>query len=352
MIRLTRRTGLAVAAALLGAVTLTFAAPAPETTTDVIKERTGFIPQRKYQPLPGKTIGVLVSNVVAMMGQEGRGGPADAFGFSRDGQSYRWVYVPVQQNPMINNLQVNVGEKGEKIKVYPSLSMASPTTVKQWDIDVPFALVEVEVNDQLGSPAQEGFVGTKMKRLDGAKEYSLQVAEVVAEVQKKHQRLMQEQEKAIGNAMAEAEKQYLKDKKMTGPRETNEIMYMTWLPETERLRINFRTTISDGAFQMVEGAPFGRPVPLPLPPNRKGKIDPGFGFFPPPPPPVRPAFRTGTVVGIEMGYAFEVTKSGKIDRILTLPIQSFTRELPPAPGGILPRGGPRQLPPQQAPLEG
>jgi hypothetical protein len=315
MIQLTRRPDLAAAAAFLVAVTLAVAAPAPETTTDVIKDRTGFIPLRKHQPLPGKIIGVLVSDVAAMMNQEGRSGPPDSYGFSRDGHSYRWVFVPVKENPPIPKLEVKVGEKGDRTRVYSSLSMANANSVKQWNIDVPFALVEVEVNDQLGAPAEEGFAGTKMKRLDGTRDYPLQVAEVVAEVRKKHKALMLEQEKAIAGAMAETEKQSLKDRKLTGPRTANEIFYITWMPETERLRIHFRTTITDGAFQ-TGTVPIGRGRTVTF----------------------------GTTIGLEMGYAFEVSKSGKIDRILTLPIQTFTKEVPP-PAGV------RVLPPNPAPME-
>ena len=54
-----------------------------------------------------------------------------------NGGSYRWVYVPVAANPMIQNLQVPIPEG--KVKVYPSLSMASPNTVKQWGIDKLYA---------------------------------------------------------------------------------------------------------------------------------------------------------------------------------------------------------------------
>ena len=344
MFQRTRRIALTVATVLCAATLLT-AAPAPETTTDVLKDRTGFIPHRKYQSLPGKTIGVLVSDVAAMMGQEGRGGPPDAYGFSRDGQSYRWLYVPVEQNELITNLQVHVGEKGEKTKVYPKLSMANPIQVKRWNIDVPYSLVEIEVNDQLGAPAEEGFVATSMKRLDGTTEYSLKLTEVILEVRKKHQRLMEDQQKAIASAMADAEKEYLKDKKVTGPRETKELFYLTWMPETERLRIHFRTTITDGAYQMGGGGVRPRPVPLPLPPVKKDVPPQGLAFFPPPPPRDFPAFRFGTTIGIEMGYGFEVTKSGKIDRILTLPIKSFSQEIPPPPAIRFPRGGVRELPP-------
>src|SRR6516165_4475997 len=155
------------------------AAPAPSETEEVVKDRAAFIPQRKFQSLKETTIGVLVSDVQKVMGYDGRGGPPDAMGFSRDGQSYRWIYVPVTEKPLITGLNIRVGEKGEEMKRYPSLSMANTQTVKQWEITAPYALVEVEVNDKLGAPAEEGFVATKMTTLDGSKEYPIKVAEAI-----------------------------------------------------------------------------------------------------------------------------------------------------------------------------
>src|SRR5262249_38557648 len=89
-----RRCSMAVLVAAVAAVAL-LAAPVTPTTHETIKDRKEFIPNRQYQSLPGKVVGVLVSDVAAMMGQEGRGGPPDAMAFSSGGNSYRWVYVPV-----------------------------------------------------------------------------------------------------------------------------------------------------------------------------------------------------------------------------------------------------------------
>src|SRR5262249_13232560 len=171
---------------LLAALTTT-AAPIPVKTEETIKDRTTFIPYRKYAPLKEKMVGVLVSDVVAMMGQEGRGGPPDAMGFSAGGSSYRWVYVAVTEKPLINNLQVKIGEQGDRIKIYPSLSMANAQTIKQWNIAGPYALVEVEVNDSNGAPADESFVATKMTQLDGTKDFPLKLNDVIADARKKYE---------------------------------------------------------------------------------------------------------------------------------------------------------------------
>src|SRR5947209_7333234 len=105
------------------------AAPIQAPVTETIKDRAAFLPLRKYQALPGTTIGVMVSNVQAVMQHDGRGGPPDAYGFSASSNSYRWMYVPVTEAPLIRNLNVRVGTDGAGTKIYPSLSMANPQTV-------------------------------------------------------------------------------------------------------------------------------------------------------------------------------------------------------------------------------
>jgi len=344
-------------AAAVGVAGIALAAPAPPLKTGIIKDHKAFIPQRKYQSLPGSVIGVLVGDVSAMMGQEGRSGPPDAMGFSAAGNSYRWMYVPVSEHVLINNLMVPVGEKGEQKKTYPTLSMASPTTVKRWGIDAPYALVECEVNDGQGSPAIESFVATNMKRLDGTKDYPLKVADVVADLRKRYQRYRHEEQKAIDAALAEEQKSALKDRQPTGPRETTELFYLTWLPQTQHLRVHFRTRISDGAYQLGGGIN-GRPIPLPLPPGRRKEVAPRPAPVAPvavrrPPPPRFPQVRYGTTFGVEFGIAYEVNKKGKVDKILKLPFEGFHSEIPPPPAFGGPRGGlpgnRRDLPPPPLP---
>lgn len=347
-----KRTILLAAVTVLVAGVMT-AAPAPAPLkTEVVKDRDSFIPLRKYAPIPGKVIGVLVSDVVAKMQHDGRGGPADSMGFSVDNGSYRWVYVPVAApDAIIQNLQVPVGEKGERVQKYPLLNMANARTVKQWNIQSPYSLVEIEVNNEQGSPAGESFVGTKMTRLDGTKEYPLDVTATLADLKKRHAEWKKEQKDKFDAALLDAQKKAIKDRKPTGPQETQELMYMTWLSDSKRMRVAFRTTITDGEYQYVGGGIGRDPIPLPVPPRKELPPPPqGFAAFPPPPPRDFPRVRTGTSFGIEFGIAYEVTASGKIDRTLILSPEPFVKELPVPPGRL---GGPRvpidPLPPKRVP---
>ncbi len=344
---------LAVMALVAGvALTLT-AAPAPVTPPAVVKDRENFIPRQKYAPLPGKSIGLLVSDVTAKMQHDGRGGPPDSMGFSVNNGSYRWIYVPVEQraDAIIFDLNVPAGEKGNLTQRYPLLNMANARTVKKWNIDASYALVEVEVNNGEGSPAGESFAATKMTRLDGTKDYPLNVTETVASMKKRYAEWKNEQKDKLDEAMLDSQKKALKDRKPTGPRETQELMYMTWDAEAKRLRVSFRTTMSDGAYVFVGGGIQRDPFPLPVPPGKRLPPPPGapplpqgFAAFPPPPP-FEQRVRTGTSFGIEFGMAYEVTPTGKLDRTLTLPAQAFVNELP-VPPRIGPRGPGGPLPPR------
>lgn len=295
------------------------AAPAPQLQTDTIKERDSFIPHRKYFSLPGKTIGILAGDVREMMGQEGRSGPPKAYGFSAAGGSYRWVYTPAQDKSIIQNLQVAVGENGNRIKVYPALNMADPDTVKPWKIDAPYALVEVEVNDAQGAPPDEGFVATKMTRLDGTREYPLNLPDVVADGRKRYQRFLDEQATRIEDGLAEAVRKHLKGEKPTGPRETRELFYITWLPDQQVVRMHFRTQVTEGALVTGRGGR-QRPLPRPAPAVNRPALNARFG----------------KLIGVELGLAIEVTRTGKVDRVLTLPIEPIYQAFV-APAPILQR---------------
>src|SRR5262249_50531966 len=148
---------------------------------------------------------------------------------------------------------------------------------------------------------------TSMKVLDGTKDYPLKVAETIDALRKKQEGYWKNRQKDLDDALAKAQKEALKDKKPTGPRETVEMMHVSWLPDKERLRVRFFTRISDGDFRMGDGG--ANPVD-PLPPGKGGLR---------PPPPRGEGIRSGTSFGIEYGVSYEVTKNGSVERIGVLP---------------------------------
>src|SRR5262245_19203321 len=119
---------------------------------ETFKDRASFVPVRQYKALPGKVVGVLVSDVQEVMNAEGHKGPATALCFSSGGESYHWLYIPVQVRPQIGGMRLKAGPDGKTVKRFDNLSLADPRSLKEWGIHRPFALVELEVNAGLGSP--------------------------------------------------------------------------------------------------------------------------------------------------------------------------------------------------------
>src|SRR5262249_40023183 len=221
-----------------------FGATFAQAQEKVIKDRKSFFPNRKQVALTGKEIGILLTDGQQILNTEGRSGPADQLVFSSNGNSYRWVYVPTAENPQIINLQVPIGNKGEKA-TYPSLNMANPKSVLGWGVKQPYSLVEVDINSGSGSPAGDSFVGVSFKVLDGTKDYPLNVVDVIKQMKERYAEYITKQQKTIDQAMKDGAEKALKGKAPTGPREKKDLMYVTWLTDSNTMRVHFRTTISD-----------------------------------------------------------------------------------------------------------
>lgn len=272
-----------------------------------------------FGPLTGKSIGIVVRDGRKVLATEGRSGPPDALCFSRDGKSYQWMYVVTKDDPGIGELELPVGEKGDKSRSFRDLSLADARSAKHWDLSEPYSLVEVEVNGGEGSPATDSFVATRVRRIDGTPEFPLDVGKVMRELQKSYKAYVLSQQKAVDNAMNAAQQQYLKDQKPTGPREESEIVHVTWRGETERLQVRFSTRVTDGIFSIGKGTERKKNGGAVA--ERQGEDSPRAD-----------GVRYGTMYGIEFGMVYEVAKSGKHERSQPIAIQSFKKDLPP-PGG-------------------
>jgi hypothetical protein len=326
MIRLCR------AAAMIFLAGLGFVLLVPPTHADPqgkgdIKEVKELLPNRKHMPLKGNVIGILLVDGQQVLSTEGRFGPPDQVCFATAASSYRWIYVPAAGQAEIQNLQIPVGENGN-IKIYPSLDLARLKNLKPFGIMAGYTLVEVEVNNGLGSPAGDSFVVTNVRILEGTKENPLKTADAVKLAQQKFADYVKENGKMIDEAMDKTGKNALKnDQKPTGPREKSEVMYVTWLPDTATLGVHFKIRISDGHYTwvMVGGGVRG-----------KGKPPP-----PPPPPPRKE--RVGTTFGVEFGVAYAIDKTGKLVATEVVPLQSFVTQLRPPPGAVVPAPAPNRV---------
>jgi hypothetical protein len=328
------------------------AVQADEPAPGLIKYRANFLPRQKHMPLGGKVVGLLVSEPQPVLSAEGRSGPPDELCFACGGVSYRWVYVSVQGQAPITNLQVPVGEKGDQKQVYPALDLARLRLVGNWGVKEPYTLVEVTVNGGAGSPATDSFVATEIKVVEGTAEYPLKAVTVVTDLRKRYAAFLKDKARDLDREMGEAQKKALKDRKPTGPREQSDLMFLTWMPKTKTLVAHFRTKVSDGAYTFVQGGARPGPFPLPPPPLPPGKgggqapaPPPGGARQPPPPPNFR--VKVGTTFGVEFGMAYEVSKEGKLLHSEVLPFQAFQVELPPPPAV----GRPVPLPVPPAPRD-
>ena len=102
--------------------------------------------------------------------------------------------------------------------------------------------------------------------------------------------------------MEAARKKALGDGKPTGPKETAEVMLVTWMAEAGRLRVTFRTTVTDGAYQYGNGVELRDPPALPVIPAA-----PPGGAAPAPPARLE-GTRFGTSFGVEFGRQYDLTK--------------------------------------------
>ncbi len=332
---------------VLLAVLPAFAAPVPHVTPDdKVTDPAKFIPTRTYHTRSGTVVGVLIADAVKVMGRDGRSSQADAIAFSAKGGSYNWLYVPVEGGEQISNLMLKVGEKGTDTVTFPKLSMASPKTT-DWAVK-GFALAEVTVNDSKGAPADEAFVASAVKVVDGSKAYPLVAADVVAAAKAEYAKHVKGMSKELDEAMAKSQKAAVADQKPSGKVEDDELIHVTWLSDTEQLAVTFLTKRKDGVWHKGGGGAnlddgLRNPPALPVVPPEKKDDEPGQVVAKRrPPPPDLTEVTWGTGFGVEFGRSYIYSKAGKLERTVTLTPTAFKLEVPPPPAG---RDGPFPLPP-------
>lgn len=296
----------------------------PTTSSLSLKSRGEALPRQQFRPMPGRVVGVLIAGGQDLLANEGRTGPADAYCFSVGGESYRWMFVPVNEKPLIGGMRLPVGKDGKTIQRFDKLSFATPATLKSSGITGQIALVEVTVNDGLGSPAGERFVGSKLRRLDGTPQYPMPLLDVVTQLHSQYRIWLKGQFSEVDLALAEAEKKSLQGVKATGPREQTDLLYVSWLPETQRLQVRFQTRWTDGAYRYAQ-------KPKAQVPEWLATLRAGFDSDTKRRLELREHVRYGTSFGVEAGVSYEVSVRGELASTKIVPISSFQRtQKPPA----------------------
>jgi hypothetical protein len=193
--------------------------------------------------------------------------------------------------------------------------MASARNVQQWGVAGPYTLVEVEVNGGLGAPPSEKFVATNMRVVEGTKEYPLHIGKTVDDLRMQFHVYLKVHEDLIARGMSEARTALPEGHKLTPGREQTETVFVSWLPETDQLRVVFQARLGEKALATAR--------PAPPPPQATTQPDDGR----PPPAPVH----AGVILGVDVGMTYDVSRRGVVDRTRPVPLRRFTKELLAAP---------------------
>jgi len=223
-------------------------APQPNLPPKEVKD---LLPYKRFAPLKGHAVGVLILNGNEFSQTEGRTGLSSHF--CTNMSSYDWIYLPHVPGKPGNKLKLPVGEKGDK-QEFAVIFGDSRDAIKALGVSADYTLAEVEVNGGQGRPAtQEGFVVTGIRVLEGTRDYPLKTADVIKEARDRLTRDLKTRERAVEEALGKIAKRVLKkDQRPTGPRENKEVMYVTWIPETQRQLVCFRMEIADGSYSKVK----------------------------------------------------------------------------------------------------
>jgi hypothetical protein len=284
---------------------------APNPTPEAIG-RGQLFPNRKHQALPGKAVGVLALGDKSLLAAEGRKGPDDVLYFSTGGQSYRWLYLPLKQKPLIGGLNIRVGGDGQTHR-FDGLGLATRENLKLWDIARPYTLVEIEVNGGLGSPAGENLVATRIRSLEETEAFPFKTADVVAHLRRHYESWERTLAPAVEEILRQQQVQALGDRPRTGPREKSDVFYISWLPDSQRLQVRWRTQVSDGAYQQATVLERSKPSVHAQPVVREKQV------------------RHGTSFGAEYGLAYEVSTKGRVERTQMMAPEGFRKVIPPPP---------------------
>jgi len=198
--------------------------------------------------------------------------------------------------------------------------LATVEVLRHRKIHAPYTLVSAEVNGGAGSGPEASFAATTFEVLEGSREYPLRVSEVVARLERDYRPRVEPLPQPTRVKMERAKKEAMTELGKTGTRgrvERSEstCTYVTWMPETKRLQVEFRTRVAVGEFFKGKGIEAKRPGPDP---SRPATSDAGF--------------RYGIEYGVELGVVYEVGKEGVTVSSRLIEPQPFVLRIGP-PGG-------------------
>lgn len=277
-------------------------------------ERRAIARSPVFSPLGEKAIGVLALDIQRSLEDEARSAPPNVVGFAHDLDSYRLVYLPCSpDDDGAETLIVRVGSEGRERKRFDSVRLATAESLAQFGVSRPYELVELEINGGLGSPRTESFVATHLTIIGQTSEYPLDPSAVVKRLQHNYELHVRGLQKNIDHRLQQVAARVLE--RPTGPRESRQATYVTWLSKKAQLQIEFRTEISNGRYSYANGT---------AKTSEAGNIGAGSTQDE-----NGKSLRYGTKVGIRLGMRYTVARDGKLASIVPIEMEEFIETLPP-----------------------
>jgi hypothetical protein len=268
----------------LAALLLSPAAPAQEE--GILQDRKDFIPDPEHPATlsPGKHVLACVANAGPIIGPNLYRVGANTLVLSSPGGAYRWAYW-------------TDGVKRGQILNYENARASG--------VEVPYCLVSVELKEtREGSPDGKPPLSiSSLKIVEATKDFPLLPHRAVHEMKTRYEAWLKTQEKDIAAGLEAARVKAKGDAAKTRPPRTGTLMYITWIEEREKLQVRFftRSETSDGVL----------------------RDRPSRGELQTPPSPL--------FWGVDLGVLYELGKTGTLEKILKLPLESWNGFSPPPP---------------------
>lgn len=267
-----------------------------------------------FGPLPGRAVGVLARDVSEAFEAEGRSGPKNTYGFAVGRHSYRMLYVPTGDNGDDGGETVFVAvgeESGERVK-FESVELA--TTDVQRLPDEPYCLVQVEVNNGLGSPETDRFVATNVEIVERTRSMRLDVMQSVRDARERFAKLVDEKAALLDQRLHKLKQEAIGDDQPTGDPEHAVEEFVTWLPDKERLLVRLTRRMTAGKYRSGVGTPLKVPRDSkPEPPAQDGSD----------------GVRYGTMFCVSLSSEYEYDQTGALRKSAASPVGTVIRELEP-----------------------
>lgn len=259
--------------------------------------------ETNFGQLSPRTNGMLVSDAEQVLAAEGRHGPPDAVLFSRDRDSYRWVYFPAIPGEISNNESITVRTKGNGEKKFENVVLATKSSLARRGIPDPYALIEFTVNGGFGSAAFDTLVASDLRRLDGTHDFAFVSQLIPSTISDCNEAIRKD--KALLDAISKLRLSI--SSVGAWVLQTTVLPFVTWLSETRQIEVT-----CDGELSLIQNRNGIGIVPQ-LPDQRSA---PGVSEY-------------GRRLSARQPHKYSISRSGAVLALPGSPIETKIEDLPP-----------------------